>query len=152
MHNNRPRSLCVALRGAIIKPPKPPILIINFEHLKHLASGVLALLLSKKLWTSIRPYPLGDSRQIPGRGGMYLSSSSFIAQTLCNNSCTACEIRLQFFLFRVGFFMCYKTNRSSGRGTEVTQNLQKLRVGSMALYPVPVPTPRYFHRPHRSPG
>ena len=45
-HNNRPRCLRVVnsgihsphpldLRGAIIKPPKPPILL-NFEHLKHL--------------------------------------------------------------------------------------------------------------------
>ena len=53
--------------------------------------------------------------------------------------------------FRVGFLMCYRTNRSSGRGIEVAQNLQKLRVGSVTLYPVPVPAPGYFHRPHRSP-
>ena len=48
--------------------------------------------------------------------------------------------------------MCYRTNRSLGRGIEVTQNLQKLRVGLVTLYPVPVPAPGYFHRPHRSPG
>ena len=54
--------------------------------------------------------------------------------------------------FRVGFLMCYRTNRSSGRGIEVAQNLQKLRVGSVTLYPVPVLAPGYFHRPHRSPG
>ena len=40
--------------------------------------------------------------------------------------------------------MCYRINRSSGRGIEVAQNLQKLRVGSVTLYPVPVPAPGYF--------
>ena len=47
--------------------------------------------------------------------------------------------------------MCYRTNRSSGRGIEVAQNSQKLRVGSVTLYPVPVPAPGYFHRPHEVP-
>ena len=54
--------------------------------------------------------------------------------------------------FRVGFLMCYRTNRSSGRGIEVAQNSQKLRVGSVTLYPVPVPAPGYFHRPHEVPS
>ena len=40
--------------------------------------------------------------------------------------------------------MCYRTNRSSGRGIKVTQNLQKLRVGSMMLYPVAVPAQEFF--------
>ena len=56
------------LRGAIFKPPKPPILL-NLEHLKHLGPCLQRSLssLEQKLWTSNRPY-LGDSRRIPGRG------------------------------------------------------------------------------------
>ena len=75
-HNNRPRCLRAVnsgihaphpldLRGAIIKPPKPPFLL-NYENFQE-PRTLPSFLLSKKLWTQI-DHTLGDSRRIPGRG------------------------------------------------------------------------------------
>ena len=89
---DRPRSLRVVnsgihtphsldLRGVIIKPPKPPILL-NFEHLKHRGPCCRRPLFSLEYKTMglNSTIPLAIAATFLAEVIMYLSSSSFIGQ------------------------------------------------------------------------
>ena len=104
---DRPRYLCVVnlgihaphlldLRGVIIKPLKPPILL-NFEHLKHLRPFLQRSLssLEQNTMDLNSTIPLAIAAAFLAEVIMHSSSSSVIAQ-MYSNSCAACEIRLQF--------------------------------------------------------
>ena len=54
--------------------------------------------------------------------------------------------------FRVGFEMYCIPHRSSGQGYISVAEPAEAGVGSVMLYPVPVPAPAYFYRTHRSFG
>ena len=91
-HNNRPRCVRVVnsgihaphpldLRGAIVKSPKPPILL-NFEHLKHLGPCLQRSLssLEYKTMDLNSTIPLATAAAFLAEVIMYLSSSSVIGQ------------------------------------------------------------------------